>query len=154
MMIEQSRVAADTLVVDIALTTDLHGPTDARHAVDAALGVTDESSRQNVLLLVTELASNAVVHGRPPCRLRVRTGAGRLRIEVSDADPRRPEVLHPGPEVDHGRGLLLVAALADDWGVDRARRPAGQDGKVVWAELPYPPPTSPERGVSRPVFGR
>ncbi|MFD6795643.1 MULTISPECIES: ATP-binding protein [Prauserella salsuginis group] len=144
MMIEQSRVAADTLVVDIALDMNLRGPTDARHAVDAALGAGDESSRENVLLLVTELATNAVIHGSPPCRLRVHARSERLRIEVSDTDPRRPVVLHPGPDVDHGRGLLLVAALADDWGVDQI----DHHGKVVWAELPFTPPTSPERGVS------
>ncbi|GAA1235291.1 ATP-binding protein [Prauserella halophila] len=153
-MIEQSRVAADTLVVDIALDIDPRSPTEARHAVDTALDSGDESTRQNVLLLVTELVTNAVVHGRPPCTLRVRTGAERLRIEVSDADPRRPVLLHPGPDVDHGRGLLLVAALADDWGVDQADHSVDPRGKVVWAELPFAPPASPERGVSQPILRR
>ncbi|GAA1197392.1 ATP-binding protein [Prauserella alba] len=152
MMIEQSRVAADTLVVDIALDMTPCSPTDARHTVDAALGIGDESLRQNVLLLVTELATNAVVHGSPPCRLRVRARPERLRIEVSDTDPRQPVVLHPGPDVDHGRGLLLVAALADDWGVDQAHGASNRDAKVVWAELPFTPLTSPERGVSQPAL--
>src|SRR5699024_8169974 len=128
--------------------TDLRGPTDARHAVDAAIGISDESSRQTVLLLVTELATNAVVHGRPPCRLRVHTGQEWLRIAVSDTDPHPPVVLNPGPDVDHGRGLLLVTTLADAWGVDRTRHPAGQDGKVVWAEARLTSPVSPDRGVS------
>lgn len=133
MMIEQSRVAADALLIDIALDTGVQSPTDARHAVDATLPEVDESTRQNTLLLVTELVTNAVVHGSPPCRLRAHAAAGRMRIEVSDCDPRRPVLMRPGPELDHGRGLLLVSALADDWGVE----PRSAGGKTVWAELSY-----------------
>lgn len=151
MKMEQSRVAADIPVVDIALGMDLHSPTDARHAVDTALGMDDGSVREDLLLLVTELVTNAVVHGRPPCRLRVLADSQRLRVEVSDTAPRLPVLRHPGPDVDHGRGLLLVAGLADEWGVGRADRRAQQRGKVVWAELPATRPVSPERGLSRPV---
>ncbi|WP_344603053.1 ATP-binding protein [Streptomyces glaucus] len=87
--------------------------------------------------VVAELASNAVLHGRVPGRdfrlgLELRPD-GTLRIEVTDArGDRMPRVPGPAaPDAESGRGLLLVAAYADRWGVDAAA--AGC--KTVWAEL-------------------
>ncbi|MGW0330313.1 ATP-binding protein [Streptomyces sp. NPDC003011] len=87
--------------------------------------------------VVAELAANAVLHGRVPGRdfrltLRLDT-AGALRIEVTDArGDRLPRIADPVPEcAESGRGLRLVAAYADRWGVCEA--PAR--GKTVWAEL-------------------
>ncbi len=89
--------------------------------------------------VVSELASNAVLHGRVPgrdfrLRLVLDPGAS-LRIEVSDArGDRIPHIPNPAvTDGESGRGLLLVAAYADRWGVDEA--PAGC--KTVWAELTY-----------------
>ncbi|MBT2420842.1 ATP-binding protein [Streptomyces sp. ISL-22] len=94
--------------------------------------------------IVAELVSNAVLHGRVPgrdfrLRLMLRTG-GTLRIEVTDArGDRIPQVRDTvGGETESGRGLLIVAAYADRWGVDEA--PA--NCKTVWAEL------APDRGES------
>lgn len=88
----------------------------------------------DVLLCVSELATNALLHGVPPGRcFRLDLGldtAEVLRVEVQDSGPgeiRTPDVT---PESERGRGLLLVAALSDDWGV-RQREP----GKVVWCEF-------------------
>ncbi|WP_145764008.1 ATP-binding protein [Streptomyces brevispora] len=90
-----------------------------------------------VSLIVGELAANAVTHGLGPgrdARLRmVRMSGERLRVEVSDTrGERRPAVravLPAGDEVA-GRGLVLVAALCQEWGVtDRE----GAPGKTVWA---------------------
>lgn len=87
-------------------------------------------------LLVAELAANAVTHGRVPGRdieVLLRLDAYTLRIDVSDSrGERRPTVTAaPGAEHEHGRGLLLVDALADRWGVfDRV-----PVGKTVRAEL-------------------
>ena len=88
-------------------------------------------------LLATELVTNAVVHGRaaPGREVGVRyvLGPGVLRVEVSDGGGAMP-VRQTGvdPEADGGRGLLLVEALADAWGVE-AR--AQGIGKTVWFEL-------------------
>ncbi|MFD8448982.1 MULTISPECIES: ATP-binding protein [Streptomyces] len=91
-------------------------------------------------LLVAELAANAVTHGRVPGRdieVLLRLDAYTLRIDVSDSrGERRPDA--PGspvtPDAEHGRGLLLVDALADRWGVfDRV-----PVGKTVRAELDLP----------------
>ncbi|MDF0372694.1 ATP-binding protein [Streptomyces sp. KA12] len=90
--------------------------------------------------IVAELATNAVLHGRAPGRdFRLRLTVHRdavPRIEVTDA---RGERLPPAPgsvveadqEAESGRGLLIVGALADRWGVDA--EPALR--KTVWAEL-------------------
>ncbi|MER7836275.1 ATP-binding protein [Streptomyces sp. NPDC096040] len=92
---------------------------------------------EEAVQVVAELASNAVLHGRVLGRdfslgLRLHAG-GTLRIEVTDArGDRVPRVHDPASaDAESGRGLWIVAAYADRWGVDEA--PAGC--KVVWAEL-------------------
>ncbi|MFI9583127.1 ATP-binding protein [Streptomyces sp. NPDC052236] len=93
-------------------------------------------------LLVAELASNAVTHGRVPGRdfeLRLTLTPGYLCIEVSDtrAERRPPapgSVLPPPPLAESGRGLVLVEALADRWSV-LERTPVG---KTVRVELELP----------------
>ncbi|MFK3734884.1 ATP-binding protein [Streptomyces sp. NPDC088090] len=94
-------------------------------------GITERAEQ-----VVAELAANAVLHGRVPgrdfrLRLALEADGGALRIEVTDARGERlPAVVSPGGG-DGGRGLPLVAALADRWGV--VPRPPG--GKTVWAVL-------------------
>jgi anti-sigma regulatory factor (Ser/Thr protein kinase) len=91
-----------------------------------------------VALIVAELAVNAVTHGRVPGRdfeLRLTLVTGGVRIEVSDTcaelHPPGPKgVRVPKPLDEHGRGLVLVDALADRWEVLR-REP----GKTVRAEV-------------------
>lgn len=96
------------------------------------------------LHVAAEFASNAVLHGRVPgrdFRLRLMLHSdGTLRIEVTDArGDRIPQVRDAvGEDAESGRGLLIVAAYADRWGVDEA--PA--NCKTVWAEL------APDRGYS------
>ncbi|MGW0824217.1 ATP-binding protein [Streptomyces sp. NPDC002845] len=84
--------------------------------------------------IVAELAANAVTHGHVPGRsflLRLVRETAALRIEVADTrGERRPCVRDLVPDGEAGRGLRIVEALADDWGViDRAV------GKCVWAEV-------------------
>ncbi len=86
--------------------------------------------------LVAELASNAATHGRVPgrdFRLALRVIGDVLRIEVTDTRGERlPELRQSAdPDSESGRGLLLVDALADRWGVTEDRFPR----KIVWAEL-------------------
>lgn len=83
--------------------------------------------------VVAELAANAVTHGRLPgrdFRLVMYVAGDTLRIEVTDTrSDRLPQVTIPGGE--SGRGLVLVDALAQRWGVSEGRAPR----KTVWAEL-------------------
>lgn len=86
--------------------------------------------------IVAEFAANAATHGRVSgrdFRLVLLAGVGVLRIEVTDTRgdglPRLPPP--PGPDAESGRGLLLVEALADRWGVGVGPVPR----KTVWAEL-------------------
>jgi anti-sigma regulatory factor (Ser/Thr protein kinase) len=101
----------------------------ARRFVVASLGAGDEVAELAVLL-VSELASNAVLHAQTPFEVAVHVGDERLRVEVSDADPTMPSLKTYLRDSITGRGLHMVAASADRWGFD-ARR----DGKVVWFEL-------------------
>ncbi|MFC8277913.1 ATP-binding protein [Streptomyces sp. NPDC057271] len=87
----------------------------------------------DVLLCVSELATNALLHGVPPgrgYRLHLHLGRpGPLRIEVHDSGDGTPAVREPSCG-ESGRGLFLVSALADRWGVGE-RHP----GKIVWCEF-------------------
>jgi anti-sigma regulatory factor (Ser/Thr protein kinase) len=88
-------------------------------------------------LLISDLVTNALVHTDRGAEVRatlvaqrVGSAAERLRVEVRDFVTGRPRCRIPDGDGTHGRGLLLVQALADAWGV----RPQGT-GKVVWFEL-------------------
>ncbi|MGA5373078.1 ATP-binding protein [Streptomyces griseoincarnatus] len=115
----------------------------ARLLTDAHLrdwGYDPEAARH----VVAELAANAVTHGRVPgrdFRLAFYVVGHTLRIEVSDTrGDRLPQHQPPSPDAESGRGLLLVEALADRWGVSEDRFPR----KTVWAELRL---TAPEPGI-------
>ncbi|QOV37556.1 ATP-binding protein [Streptomyces ferrugineus] len=95
--------------------------------------------------VVAELAANAVTHGRIPGRdflLLVYVVGDTLRIEVTDTRADRlPHAEQPAPDAESGRGLAIVDALADRWGVSPGLPPR----KTVWAEVGL----SPEPGESR-----
>ncbi len=102
-----------------------------RYARDA---VTDAGVDAGALeLAVSELVSNAVLHARTPCTVRVEQHRDSVRVEVTDHDPRPPQLLRHDPERVTGRGLRIVDAVVDRWDVD-----AGADGKTVWFELAVP----------------
>ncbi|MFE6779572.1 ATP-binding protein [Streptomyces sp. NPDC057702] len=88
----------------------------------------------DVALIVSELASNAVLHGALRGRLfRVQLTLSRAALRVAVSDPkgeRLPRTREPGPDDKFGRGLLIVDAVAARWGV--RERTVGKD---VWAEL-------------------
>jgi len=109
------------------------GP-EARRAISAGNGWLADDMRGEVLLLVTELVTNAVRHGHAgsprAVQVTVHGSPERVRVEVIDAgagfDPVRPR---PGDE-DGGWGLYLVERVADRWGVTPAA-----PGCCVWFEL-------------------
>ena len=98
-------------------------------AVEAA-GVEGEEIAELLRLLVSELATNAVLHARTEFVVRVRPHGTTVRVEVEDRSADLPRRKAYGPAAVVGRGLVLVEAIADRWGI---RQVPG--GKVVWAEL-------------------
>jgi anti-sigma regulatory factor (Ser/Thr protein kinase) len=88
-----------------------------------------------VLLLTSELVTNAVLHGVAPIRLQLHRRGGTLRVDVSDGGV--PFAVTPVPvwsrTAEGGRGLLLVDALASDWGSQDQED--ASPGKTVWFEL-------------------
>ncbi len=81
-------------------------------------------------LVVSELVTNATLHGEPPIVVRLLAG-DRIRVEVHDGGRSAPIVVKRNTEAMTGRGLALVAAVSAEWGVEAAE----SGGKVVWAEL-------------------
>jgi anti-sigma regulatory factor (Ser/Thr protein kinase) len=99
---------------------------------DLLRGSADDDPRDTAALLTTELVSNAIRHTRDELTLTVRVEGGRLRVGVSDSSHRRPQLVQVGERDTSGRGLHLVEALADRWGVEPDERGLG---KTVWFEL-------------------
>lgn len=121
----------------LTLTEGLHAPAHARAWVVRQLPPVSQDVTEDVLLLVSELVTNAVRHGRPDIVVGLSVLPGRVRVEVRDGSDTLPVVPAGQPSVERptGRGLLIVSVTAADWGVDRI---AGQPGKTVWAELATP----------------
>ncbi|PRH77827.1 ATP-binding protein [Streptomyces solincola] len=114
-----------------------------RRSVSAARRFTSEAldawgvkaRSEDIVLCVSELATNALLHGVPPGRgfrlcLARPDGGTTVRVEVHDSGDGVVRQRDPGRGEESGRGLLLVAALADRWGVGE-RSP----GKAVWCEF-------------------
>lgn len=90
----------------------------------------------DIRLCVSELATNALLHGVPPGRefaVRLRATQDLVHLEVRDSGGGRPEVTCPAEEGCSGRGLFLVVELAADFGVDHHTI-----GKTVWAAFKRP----------------
>lgn len=102
------------------------------------LPAADEEARaaaEDILLVVSELVTNACLHAGGPQELLLRRVPKRLRLEVSDGSPQEPV-----PRTPHragrpgGHGMFIIQRLCLDWGV--LAHPGG--GKTVWAELAAP----------------
>lgn len=113
----------------------------ARQALQAwgwlpAAGADQRAAAEDVLLVVSELVTNACLHAEGPDELWISADTKVLRIEVSDRGSGQP-----APRTPHragrpgGHGMFIVQRLCLDWGV--ARTP-GVSGKTVWAELSAP----------------
>ena len=81
-------------------------------------------------IVVTELASNALMYGGAPAELRLALTEAGIRIEVEDSSPVAPVRLLASVDSMTGRGLALVSGVASAWGVHPVT-----GGKVVWAQL-------------------
>ena len=89
-----------------------------------------DEALETVLLLTSELVTNAVLHGAGPVSVHVAWGEGKLRVEVGDQAPELPVLRPLDAAAPNGRGLLFVDSLSSGWGVL-----AGDTGKTVWFTL-------------------
>ena len=109
----------------------------ARWLITDLLGdLVDRDTLDTAALLTTELVSNAIRQTREELVLTVGLAAGRIRVGVADSSHRRPQLVQVGSRDTSGRGLHLVEALADRWGVEPDEHGLG---KTVWFELDVPP---------------
>ncbi|MEU1708016.1 ATP-binding protein [Streptomyces sp. NPDC005706] len=101
-----------------------------------AAGADQRAAAEDVLLVVSELVTNACLHAEGPDELLLACDNKVIRLEVSDRGTGQP-----APRTPHragrpgGHGMFIVQRLCLDWGVQRV---PGRDGKTVWAELGAP----------------
>lgn len=114
------------------LPPEPRSPGEARRFVASTLASWSlEAAVDTAVLLVSELVTNALLHARSDIELALRVNADELRVEVVDGSPLLPRRQAYGPVAGTGRGLVLVEALATDWGAHEDR-----DGKAVWFTMP------------------
>ncbi|MEU9160751.1 ATP-binding protein [Streptomyces sp. NPDC048424] len=135
-MRHSSSARTKSLPPERILTCDLPAEPEAapiaRSAVRRQLDVwgVDEETAYTTQLIVSELVGNAVRYGSPPLRLRL-IHERMLTCEVSDSATSSPHVKHARTVDETGRGLFIIASLAEQWGTRYQ-----EQGKSVWAELP------------------
>jgi anti-sigma regulatory factor (Ser/Thr protein kinase) len=117
----------------LELPANKHAPTRARELVREATQSADlgDNDRWRAELIVTELVTNAVRHGPGgPVEVAIQAGGSGMRGEVKDPGPgiRHNELVRRRATEDGGRGLFLVDALSDSWGL-------ADDSSRVWFEV-------------------
>ena len=114
-----------------SLPPDSTAPRVARDLVQAAL--VSWRAPEDVVLVASELVTNAVQHGSPPIALSLGAAGSIARVSVRNAhgeNSTRPRVVAPEPDEPDGRGLAIVAALSTAWGWE-----SEGDSMTVWAEI-------------------
>jgi hypothetical protein len=109
----------------------LHSPSEARRFVRQSLqewGLTQ--SVNDVLLVVSELVTNSVMHAQTGVTVSVARRSDVIHVEVEDGEPLLPLGAEATVKSLTGRGLVVVAEIASRWGSDLAG-----SGKVVWADI-------------------
>ncbi|MFE2179651.1 SpoIIE family protein phosphatase [Streptomyces sp. NPDC059455] len=138
LLIARTRSIAPDRVVSWALPDGPIAAAEARHRATEKLSTwgLDELS-MTTELLVSELVGNVVRHAKGPMRLRLLYGRT-LICEVSDGSLTTPRIRRAAETDEGGRGLQLVSALSDRWGMRFTAT-----GKCIWTEQALPSPARP-----------
>ncbi len=106
----------------------------AREFVATGLGaeMDEPALAERLGLCTSELVTNAVVHAQTDVEVRLVIDATNIWLEVTDEAPARPDRAPPSGTSTCGRGLVLVDALANEWGVVDVK---GGVGKMVWVRI-------------------
>ena len=116
----------------VRLPRDLTSPATARRQIAALIQDASDSAQDVVRLLTTELVTNAVLHGDGAIDLSAHRHDNLLRIEVHDGSPAFPLPEESDMGAERGRGLCMVAELANGWGILEDQNGSG---KTVWCNL-------------------
>ena len=110
---------------------DVQAPRHARRFVSATLHRWSRADLvDDAAVVVSELATNAIIHGGSNLTVGVRCIGSRVIVTAHDTSATLPYVRVPDTDASSGRGMQLVSGLSVDWGAEPLR-----NGKVVWAEL-------------------
>lgn len=110
-------------------------PHVARRLVDSALSSSPREVVDVVALMVSELATNCVRYVDTDFTLSIEQTPDSVRVDVADGRDGGVTMQRPAPDEPTGRGLRIVDALADQWGVDDA---VESGGKSIWFTLRLP----------------
>jgi anti-sigma regulatory factor (Ser/Thr protein kinase) len=117
---------------ELTLPVDEQAPGQARRFLREASCQTHHARvMDEAELLVSELVTNAVVHGAPPVTVNVECDGTDLRVAVTDGSDRSPVPRQADPDAESGRGIYLVDVISDRWGI----APSRGHGKAVWFTL-------------------
>jgi anti-sigma regulatory factor (Ser/Thr protein kinase) len=102
---------------------------EARQFVRSTTTYLDADRLDDLLILTSELVTNAVLHARTPLEVGITVTDDAVVICVADSADGTPTHQAPSDGRENGRGIMLVRELADDWGVAPH---ATRQGKAVW----------------------
>ncbi len=126
------------------------GALQARHWVgEVCEEIGRAELRDNAELAMSEVVTNAILHGRAPVSVRLRGTRDHPRVEVRDGSPEAPTIASGEGAADllddlptFGRGLSIVGSASEAWGAEREG-----DGKLVWFVPAVVPRATPAAGV-------
>ncbi len=111
----------------------------ARNLAAQAVADIPADAVEEIRLMVSELASNAIEHAMTGFRLRIHRSRQEIRVEVTDGGGGTPAMRSPGRDAPKGRGLQIVNVLSTHWGVERE----SDSAKTVWFTLEFAPTAGP-----------
>lgn len=106
----------------------------ARQFVSETLSDLPAAFVEDIVLMVSELATNSITHAESDFTLRLETDGASLRIEISDSGIDLPRKRSPRVDEPYGRGLHIVDTISESWGVELG----AEGGKTIWIIVPLP----------------